>query len=480
MKPWLLIRWIFVGFLGGLFLGAFADLFWWGACACVFLSFCLLWGWRWWRVVLLVSLLASVYTSWRISLLQTDLQSFLGEKISFEGVVMRFPEKRHAYWRVYVKPVCIRKDDICEDISLKEQVLVRVPLGIDMRYGDRLFITGTLRGPRSFGSFDYRQYLERFWVFSLVEYPTEIDIIQRNQGKLLWQRGYQVREIFSQKVSDALPFPHNVIGTGVLLGVKELLPRTLDGYFRDSGLQHILVVSGFNVAVIGFLVLFFCRRFGRIISRSIAIGSLVFFLIITGGDPPVLRAVIMGCIVLFAGMSGNSGNAKTLLLLTACLMGFWNPLMVTRDISFQLSFMATGGILAFAPFLEKCFEGLSLWLRKVLSITLAAQLAVFPVIGWYFEVFPWSGIVANVVVEPFVPLIMLGAFLSGGFGFVFPLVAEGIGILTEGLITGLFWITRFFASWGQVEVGGWFVILMGGVILGLMGLSFLGEGKEKN
>jgi competence protein ComEC len=370
------------------------------------------------------------------------LKTFHGQILHIDGVVSNFPDTREKNVRVFVK-------------TEKGTLLFIAPPTTKLHYGDSISFTGTLERPRNFDDFDYRKYLRRFNVETIVRNPQIREIKHSFSGGnrvLRWAEN--IRNFLAQNLESSLPIPHSSIGMGILLGVKNQLPEAVQTDFKRSGLQHLLVVSGFNVTILIVFLSFLLKKFGkRVVFGGTSI-ALIFFVAMTGAEPPIIRAALMGTLVGWAATSGQFSDVRNVFLLSIVLMGIWNPLVVQSDIGFFLSSAATLGIILGVPLLSKVLSPIpNIWhIRTLLSVTLSAQIAVFPILGVYFGEFPVAGILANLFAEPLVPLGMLFSFMSSIAGILPESIAQMVGIPAFILLELLLSIAQIFGKISPVPL----------------------------
>lgn len=441
---------LFVGFFCGRF-PALSGIFFVGGFFCIVL----VWQWRSFVALCICAVLLGVgYGSYRLQLVRSDSFAFLaGQNIEMTGTVTSFPDVREHNTRAFFSGTID---------SYEGTVLLVVPPSQDLQYGQRLTIRGRLKLPETFEDFDYARYLERFGATALVRTP-KIVVEGTEGGWWLLRLGQRSRAWLAENLQKNLPLVHQKIAMGILLGVKEELPEKEKRHFQRSGLMHILVVSGFNVSVVMLLITFLFRRFGRRIVFGATLGGLLFFLALTGADPPVLRAACMGGVVGWALSLGRTTDTRNVFVLTLVLLGLFNPLMIQRDMGFFLSTLATAGILFGVPYLES-FLSFIPWklLRTLLSVTLSAQIAVFPILILAFGEFPLVGVLANLFTEPIIPVSMgastIVAFLGGVPSFVAKIISIPAVVCLELLIQ----IATFFSRFPVLQVDknwGWFFLV---------------------
>lgn len=310
--------------------------------------------------------------------------------------------------------------------------LVQITSPQELEYGDRLTITGLVTPPGSKSSASYQEYLRRKGIQAQVLYPQEL-AVQKVAGKSLHALLLKLRTTCEQVIAKIFPQPEAALVDGVLLGRAGNLPDSLIRAYQATGTAHIFAVSGFNIAVMAGVFLTISKR---ILSRwygvLLAIPGIVFYALLVGGSPSVVRAAIMGSLGIVAQMIGRRSAGITSLAFTAAIMCLFDACL-PWDVSFQLSFMATLGLMLFAGPLQKGLEG---WLAERMPsdkarrwaqpigeyflFTLAAQVMTLPVIAYHFQRLSLSAVLANPLVLPAQPLLMtLGVVaLLGGMIFL--------------------------------------------------------------
>lgn len=221
-------------------------------------------------------------------------------------------------------------------------------------------------------------------------------------------------DTFSPRIAAAL-------SAGTTLGDDSLFSKEELENFRIAGLSHIVVLSGFNITI---LIIFFSFLFLNLnlklkLRTFLVFLSIIIFIIFVGAEPSILRAAMMGGVLLLANISGQQYVAKQALFLSALLMMILNPKIAVYDISFHLSFLATFGILYLLPIFdeykffsrERFKNKFAKNLLEIFKLTLAVQILVSPYIIFKFSNLSLFGIVGNLLVVPVIPIIMFLAFL---------------------------------------------------------------------
>ena len=392
-------------------------------------------------ILFLFGVLWGSFIPW-MKLARDTLSTYAQETHTFEIDITSFPDTRPENVRAYAR--VLSADD---NHSPRGKILLVLPRDNTLHYGQRYRIRGVLTRARNFEDFDYRSYLERYGVRYILRNPSDTKLLSDNHGWTVLRSAENLRELFAASLRGGIPLPHSKIALGILVGVRDALPEFLDRDFDRSGLQHLLVVSGFNVSVVLIFLGMCLRHFGRWVLFGGLMSGLIFFVCITGADPPVLRAALMGGSVSAAAFVGRMSDTRNVLLLSAVILGVVSPMMVQSDLGFQLSFAATAGIVLGMPIIEKLLSRLPnlFHLREALSLTLAAQLAVLPFLVWGFGSFPIAGVVANLFAEPIIPPAMVTSFVAGLCGWLPTEIALLIGLPAFLLIELLLVVAHVFA-----------------------------------
>ena len=274
-----------------------------------------------------------------------------------------------------------------------------LPLGADQRVlaDARLHRPVGFRNP---GGFDYPAHLRREGIL-LVGHARADRIVALTPDTPPWP--VAVKRWAVGAIAARLPETSAPLLAGLLLGERSALPREIDAGFRRAGVYHILAVSGFNVAllagaVFGALGLCGVPRRG---AAGVAAGVLVGFALVVGGQPSVLRATVMGLLLLGALLLDRESQLPNALALAGLGLLLWRPGDLWEP-GFQLSFAATAGIVHLGPAVTAGLvaRGAPGWLAGAVAVSLGAQAAVTPLMLAHFNQLSLIGVVANLLVVP--------------------------------------------------------------------------------
>ena len=372
--------------------------------------------------------------------------------LTLTGLVVDEPDVRDFYINLHLKAESIERRGTIQPVE--GLVLVRAPRYPVYDYGDRLQVRGSLETPPIFEGFSYRDYLARFGIHSLVRRP-RIELVESNQGNLFWTAIFTFKVQASQTINRILAEPYAALLNGILLGIETGIPEALYEKFNLTGASHIIVISGSNIALIaGIFLLLGQKIFGRRAAPPMAIAGIIIYTLLVGADAAVSRAAVMGTLWILAIWSGRPGLALNSLFASALVLTALDPLIL-GDVGFQLSFMATLGLIVLIPPLERLLFG---WLQrhlrtdqvslmmalfsKLLIVTVAAQIMTGPLILYHFGRFSLVSLLSNLLILPAQPPIMIVGGLATLAGMLWFSVGQLLGWLVWLPLAWSVWVVE--------------------------------------
>lgn len=377
---------------------------------------------------------------------------------------------------------------------LSETILVRIRLlhADDQRVaaawgrGDSLLLSGNLERPAeagNFGAFDYRAYLRKervHWQLSV----KGLDTIEHTRAdhtiQLLLRSGIDRFRALTSALMDRLyASDHAGYMKGLVAGIRaDLDPEQFDAFAR-LGLTHILAISGLHVAVVVFLLLRIgvWLRLTKERAMALTIAAMPVYAAITGASPSAVRACLMAMLALWLARRNALKDGLHLLSAAAMLMLVWDPRYI-ENISFQLSFIVTAGLILFVPMISELLRPLRWsWLRSAVAVTVTAQFVSFPLTAYYFHSFHLLSLPANLLLVPFISLLVLPlGMASVAFGAIWqPLgvipakVAEWCNVLTFAIVDWLNLYIGLRTVWPQPS----FLWVVASYVLMFMGAALL-------
>lgn len=299
--------------------------------------------------------------------------------------------------------------------------------------GNKVFLTGTFqkgRERRNPGEFDYNAYLSSKGITGLfISYDTDSVSIIDSKNDLISSYLFALRKSIDEIIVNLHDKESSDLLRGLVLADRSGIDSETKNAFVNSGVVHILAVSGLNV---GYVILIFVVIFGRfsIYVRSIlTVVGLIIFMLITGTTPPVVRATIMGIIIILTFLSNRTTNIYNSLSISAAIILLFSPMQI-YDPGFQLSFGAVLSTAIIYPYMQSWIEKLNLkwkWIEKILlfmGVSLSAQIGTIPFTLIYFSKLSIISILTNLFVIPISGLITAIAFITIFLGYFSYTIAQ--------------------------------------------------------
>lgn len=334
----------------------------------------------------------------------------------------------------------VQKDSIKSQIGVGSHLLVEAPFQ-------------KINSPLNPFQFDYQKYMKEHEVYREIRSNPSGVFLLDNADENLAQRAEKFRNFIHSRLNySGFSKTQVAFMEALVLGQKKELDREIYQNFADAGVVHVLAVSGLHVGMILLFLNFLAnpfkkKGFGKIVVNVIIIILLWAYAYLTGFRPSILRAVTMFSFVQLGLLVNRKSFTLNILLLSAVFLLLFQPYFIF-DVGFQLSYSAVLSIVCFQPFLLKIFYFHNYFASKLWSIatlTLTAQLGVLPLSLFYFHQFPLLFFVSNLVIIPFIGLMLAGSILSmllSCLGFMFPILITVFGFLIDSLL----WFVQLIAA----------------------------------
>lgn len=366
----------------------------------------------------------------RVQLVE-EKNNFICEKsCTFDALIVSSPESKDAYQIFNVHPKI--SDDTVRDIQLRTPLYPKYKIGETLNISGKVNVPDVIPAHGAKKSFDYGLYLTTRNVGSEMFYP-KIEIIDYDAHTIKDILG-RWKESLILKINNYVSAPESALATGMLFGDSSL-SKELTQTFRTAGLSHIIVLSGFNIAVVISFVLFVFTFLPLLVRITLASISVILFVMMVGGEASVIRATLMAFITLLATLLGRQYVAKQALIISLFLIVMYEPYALLHDVSLHLSFLATAGIVYLAEPFNNLFKNISVRSFKELFVTtLSAYVATLPYIMYTFGTVSVYALIANILALPFVPLAMLLSFIVVVMSYIFEILSSIFGILDTVII----------------------------------------------
>lgn len=339
--------------------------------------------------------------------------------------------------------------------------LVRARAAPHLRYGDTVRLSGQLERPKPIGDFDYAAWLESQGISGVV-WARNIETVNTGGGNWAVAILHRLRGRLASSLQRAVPAPESGLAQALLLGVRTELPRDVKDAFRDAGMSHLLAISGLHVGIVLALALGVgVASFGNGNPWAVfgAMATVWAYAALSGLDPPVLRAAIMGSLALAQGLTGRGMRGLTSLVLAAGAMVCVEPALL-QSLSFQLSFTAMAGVIVGLPvitMLSSIVAGLvgrsdawaARWFRYLVTLMVASvvistttTLATVPLIAMHFGEIPLMSVPATILAMPAMPVALVGSATTAVSGIVLPWLAQALGVLAWAPVSWIIWVAE--------------------------------------
>ena len=384
-----------------------------------------------------------------VTVIVTDAPTLSGSRVRFSGEVVANPAQKRGSvpvgtgLLVYALPP--------PDLAAK-----RAPP--HLRYGDTLRLYGSLERPEPIGDFDYAAWLEAQGIAGVL-WARQAETVATGGGHWAMAALHRFREHLASALQRAMPAPESGLAQALLLGIRTELPAEVKDSFRTAGMSHLLAISGLHVGIVLALALGIGAATLGNGNPMVIFGAMLtvwVYAVVSGLDPPVVRAAIMGSLALVQVLTGRGMRGLTALALAAGVMVCADPRLLT-SLSFQLSFTAMAGVIVGLPLIT-LFSGAvatlagssnawaSRWLQYGLTLLIASvvistttTLATVPLIAMHFGELPVMSVPATILAMPAMPIALVASAATAVAGVVAPWLAPALGVLGWAPVA---WIIR--------------------------------------
>ncbi len=339
-------------------------------------------------------------------------------KYPFIVQVIEGPQEKANTYRFLVEVECVKQYGKCEPRSGKVLLyLAKDSSSANIKYGDKLLGEGyieTIDGPENPGEFDYKKYMDYQQVQRKVMlYEGQWKLLGDDGGNPLKAFVYRLRERMLKVLqSSGLSEESYGVASALVLGYKDALDGDIIKAYVGAGAIHVLAVSGLHVGVIYIILMFFLKRLGQgrrfaLLKVIIIISFLVTYGMLTGMPPSVSRAIIMFSCIAIADSFRFQTNIYNTLSFSALVVTLIDPYALMQ-VGFQLSYLAVAGISYLYPRIYEVWAAPNKavdWLWQITCVSLAAQVATFPLVLFYFHQFAVYFLLSG-------PIVILGATVT--------------------------------------------------------------------
>lgn len=340
-------------------------------------------------------------------------------QVVLAGIISDDPDVRDTFQKLKVKIV----DPPAGEAG--STILVTTKHYPEYNYLDKIKLTGKLETPMVADDFNYKNYLLKDNIYSVMSFPKAELVSQKHNYNIVsfsYEKILFLKQKLSQSIQDNFLPPHSLILEGIILGNNKNMTQDLRDKLNAAGLRFLTAISGVHVIILSAILVSFLMflQLGRIQAGSLSMILIWLYVALTGFTASGIRAAIMGSIFILAGVLGRQNTSSRIIVLAAALMLLQNPLLLIYDVGFQLSFFACLGIIYLKPSLnyliEIIFKGHFKELSDIMAVTFAAQIFTLPIMIYNFGTLSLAAPITSLLILPVMPWIL-------SFGFLFSIFA---------------------------------------------------------
>lgn len=339
-------------------------------------------------------------------------------------------------------------DIVVDGVTKDDRVLVRAPRFPSLTLGDRVNTNCFLERPEPIEGFAYDTYLAIRDVYAVCRVQESPYVTGQGAPSIRLALA-KVRAMSIAQIGSMLPEPQSTLLVGLLLGRADFTDEWKDRLLA-TGTTHVVAASGFNVSLVTltlFAALTWCGVRRQRAYWLLLVGIAVYAML-AGAESAVVRAGVMGALVLTAGQIGRKTSMRNTVLLAVALMLAVEPRLLLHDAGFQLSILSTVALIWLSPFVASRLTWVpeALELRDILASTLAATLATLPIVVLSFGQVSLISPVVNLFVLPLVPFAMSVGIIGVILGLFYAPIGPYVMLPAWALLTAILWIIRMLSS----------------------------------
>jgi len=369
--------------------------------------------------------------------------------VEFSGIIAKEPDIRSGSIKFTVGNVLI--------------VTGRYP---EYKYGDKLKINGLLKNPPVFAApsgrdeFNYRDYLKKDGIVAVMDFP-KIELLGSGFGNPTMETILAFKNKFRQTARTFVSPPQEGFLEALAFGQESNISKEWKDKLNLTGTRHIAAVSGMNITIISSLIFSFILNFGlrKKYAFYSSVGLLFLYITMIGAPASAVRAFIMAAIFLMAENLGRQSSGSRAIFFIAALMLALNPMLLLKDVGFQLSFLAILGMAHLQQFFSywlKLIPNPKMFpIRAAVSATLSAQVFTFPILIYNFGYVSLISLIANVLIVPILAPVTILIFIFGISGIIFHplgfLLSWPVWLSITYIIRVIDWFS--YLSWATLSIG---------------------------
>lgn len=391
-------------------------------------------------------------TAWS-EVIDNELKKYndIEQEVTLIGIVSKEPDVRENKIKLTIEIKKINEDEV------EGRVLATTRRYPEYQYGDKLEITGELLTPPVFEDFNYRDFLAKDGIYSVMSRPQIKPIKQqeyRDPISIFYAKILEFKDKLRKSIEQNLSPPQSSILGAMILGDKRRMSEELKEKLNITGVRHITAISGMHIVILSVILMQFLIGLGLWRGQAfyLTLAFIVLFIVMVGLPSSAIRAGIMAGLFLWAQKIGRLSTSSRALIFAGAGMLALNPLLLRLDVGFQLSFLAIIGIISFAPIFQNWFKKIPdnlfgfIKLRSIIAMTFSAQIFTLPILVYNFGRISLIAPITNILILPLIPFILGIGFLFGIVGTVWQTLGWVLSWPAWLLLTYLFTIVDWFSQ----------------------------------
>ena len=383
-----------------------------------------------------------------------------GEEIKVEAIVISDVQEKEYNYVYKIKILCADNNDKYKNTYLYLKTSKKSTE--KLKYGDKIEVKGSFTeasSQRNYGGFNYKEYLKSLKIYGTIK-ANQLKVLSGDCLNNVFNLANQVSSMMKQKIDSSMEETQAAIIKGIIFGDSSDIEEEIQENFRISSISHVLAVSGMHVSylVIG-IQLFLKSIIGKRKTRFITIVFLIFYMFITGFSPSVVRASMMSILLIGGEILYRKNDIWTSMAISLFLILIYNPFLI-ENIGLQFSYIGTMGIMILHKSVFSFLKNIKIknkkWkykfnrkaiffiskIKEILAVTLSAQLAIFPIMIYHFNLFGVYFLITNLLVSVMIGPIIIFSTIFIVFSFIFNPISKVICIVLKLLIQMLIIISN--------------------------------------
>ncbi len=352
-----------------------------------------------------------------------------GENIQIIGMIVSQKIEKPYYYLYQVKVLNTKSFNLFLQVSKKNK---------ELEYGDKVKLQGEYKKPskqRNKGGYDDRQYLKTLKIGGRIK-VNEIEVIAKKQANVILQYANQVSLNSKQKIEAIFEKEKASMLKGLLLGETKDIQEEVKENFQTANISHVLAISGMHI---GYLIIgvqqLLKNRIGKKRTKIITIIILIFYAFMAGFSPSIVRAVVMGIIIIGGEIVHRKGDVWNSIAISLLGILWYNPFLIL-NVGLQLSYLGTIGIILFQPTIKKIFttkKAKKKWIvvekvKEMVAVSLSAQVMILPFLCYHFNIIGIYFLITNLLVSFIIGPIIITGFFCIIVSFVFISISKVLAI----------------------------------------------------